>query len=185
MMNILFFKNEEDILSWFEHNHQSDQGIWVKFDKTRTASSLTAYEALQAALCYGWIDGQIKRIDETYYIKYFKKRSDKSIWSTLNKKYAIKLIKEKKMQLPGLEQINLAKKDGRWEQSDKPPIEYNLVVFKALLKDHQKAYDTYMNFSPSVQKTYAISYFILKKPESRLRRLEVIIKRLEAGLKPM
>ena len=69
MMNILFFKNEQDMLSWFEHNHQSDQGIWIKFDKTKTTSSLSAYEALQAALCYGWIDGQIKRIYETYYIK--------------------------------------------------------------------------------------------------------------------
>lgn len=184
-MDILFFKSEEEILSWFQTHHQSDQGIWIKFDKTKTSSTLTAYEALQSALCYGWIDGQIKRIDDTFYIKYFKKRSNKSIWSTLNKKYANQLIKDKKMMPPGLEEIQKAKKDGRWEQSDKPPVEYDLDAFKSLLKDYSKAYDTYMNFSPSIQKTYAMSYFILKKPESRSRRLEVIIKRLESGLKPM
>ena len=104
-MNILFFKNEHDLLLWFQHHHQSDQGIWIKFDKTRMSTTLTAYEALHAALCYGWIDGQIKRIDETYYIKYFKKRTTKSIWSSLNKKYSNQLIKEHKMMKPGLEQV--------------------------------------------------------------------------------
>ncbi len=72
-MDIMFFKSEKELLSWFQIHHQSDQGIWIKFDKTKTSSTLTAYEALQAALSYGWIDGQIKRIDDTYYIKYFKK----------------------------------------------------------------------------------------------------------------
>jgi uncharacterized protein YdeI (YjbR/CyaY-like superfamily) len=65
------------------------------------------------------------------------------------------------MQLPGLKQINSAKKDGRWNIVT-PPLEYDLDGFKALLKNHQKAYDTYMNFSPSIQKSYALSYFILK-----------------------
>lgn len=182
---MILFKDDLELYRWFEKNHQSDEGLWIKFDKTQKTSTLTAYQALQIALCFGWIDGQIKRIDDTYYIKYFKKRSSKSIWSTLNKKYATQLIKDHKMMPPGLEQIRLAKKDGRWEQSDKPPMDYDLNAFKTLLKDHKKAYDAYMNFSPSIQKTYAISYFILKKPESRSKRLEVILKRLEKNLKPM
>jgi uncharacterized protein YdeI (YjbR/CyaY-like superfamily) len=184
-MNILSFKHNQDLLSWFEHHHESDDGIWIKFDKTKTSSTLTSYEALEAALCYGWIDGQIKKIDETYYIKYFKKRSNKSIWSTQNKKYAEKLIKEKKMKPSGFKQIELAKQDGRWEKSDKPPVDYDIDEFMSLLKTHEKAYQTYMSFSPSIKKTYALSYYTLKKPESRSRRLKVIIERLESGLKPM
>ena len=55
-MNILFFNHKQDLLLWFQHHHQSDQDIWIKFDKTKTSSTLTAHEALHAALCYGWID---------------------------------------------------------------------------------------------------------------------------------
>ncbi|AUD63850.1 hypothetical protein BK010_09705 [Tenericutes bacterium MO-XQ] len=184
-MRIEFFKHETDFWNWLNQNYDSNEGLWIKFDKSKTSSTLSAYQALQTALCFGWIDGQIKSIDETYYMKYFKKRTSKSIWSTLNKKYANQLIKDKKMMPSGLLQIQKAKTDGRWEKSDKPPVDFNIEDFKFLLRSYPKAYETYLNFSASIQKTYALSYYTLKKPESRIRRLETIIQRLESGLKPM
>ena len=89
------------------------------------------------------------------------------------------------MMPSGLYQIELAKKDGRWEKSDQLPTDFSIDAFKNLLKSDPTAYQNFIHMSPSIQKTYVISYYILKKPESRSNRLKVIIERLHQNLKPM
>ena len=184
-MDYLIFNNQKEFWDWLDLNHETHQGIWIKFDKTRTTSTLTADEALHCALCFGWIDGVLKKIDDQFYIKYFAKRTSKSIWSTKNKRTVEKLIKDNIMMTSGLKAINAAKKDGRWDKADLPPDDFNVEDFKNLLKEYTIAYMHYLEFSPSIQKTYAMSYYTLKKAESREKRLNVIIKRLEQNLKPM
>lgn len=179
------FSSETAFKNWMQENYASDEGIWISFDKCKKTSTLTPKEALMVALSYGWIDGLIKRVDDQYYIKYFKKRAKRSIWSTLNKSYAEALIQSNLMMPSGMKEVIDAKKDGRWEKADLPPIDFDLADFKKLLMPYAAAYQMYETFSPSIQKTYALSYYTLKKQESRDKRLKVMIERLEKGLKPM
>lgn len=184
-MDIIMFINQQDFHQWLESNHQDHLGIWIKFDKFKTESTLTAEEALDEALCFGWIDGQIKRIDEKYYLKYFAKRTKKSIWSTKNKTSIDRLIKEKKIMPSGLAAVQSAKNDGRWDKADQDPVDYSIEDFIQIISMDNIALENYLKMSPSVQKTYAISYYVVKKDETRQRRLQYIIDRLRQNLKPM
>ena len=179
------FSDKQHFHRWLDSNHVSHPGIWVRFDKTRKVSTMTPEEALDEALCFGWIDGQIQSIDEQFYLKYFAKRRDKSVWSTKNEHSVERLIKEGRMLPSGMAAVELAKKDGRWEKADRNPIDFSLPDFINLLKPNPKALNNYLAMSPSVQKTYAMSYYVLKNEDSRQRRLLVIMDRLEKNLKPM
>lgn len=184
-MNIIHFKNIFEFTEFLEKNHQLEEGIWIKFDKRKTPAKLTPDQALKAALCYGWIDGQMKSLDDDFYLKYFTKRRNKSNWSERNKRLATELIKNNLMKASGFEEIEKAKKDGRWEKKDFELKETAIEDFIQLLKPYSKATENFKKMSPSVQKTYATSYYYLKSESSRISRLEKIIKRLEENLKPM
>lgn len=184
-MNIIHFKNQKEFMEFLEKNNQSEEGIWIKFDKKNTLHKLTSDQALKSSLAYGWIDGQIKSLDDEFYLKYFTKRRPKSNWSERNKKIAEDLIRNDLMKTPGLIEIQKAKKDGRWESKEAIFTNDDLVNFTQLIKPHIKAYHNYLNMSPSIQKTYAKSYFYLKTNEAKENRLSKIIKRLEDNLKPM
>ncbi len=166
-MKIEYFKNLKEFQNFLAQNHQSDEGIWVKLDKRKTTDKLTPNKALEEALCYGWIDGQIKSLDDDFYIKYFCKRRPKSIWSERNKKIVSVLIKENRIQPSGLAEVNRAKKDGRWQIKDEYPDDFSLSEFMKILDNYPEAKDNYLKMSPSIQKTYAMSYYSLKKAESR------------------
>ena len=181
----LTFSSRQAFHDFLNDHYDSSDGIWLTFYKTPNPDKLTPQEALLEALSFGWIDGQIKRIDDITYIKYFKKRSKTSIWSTRNKVLATDLIHSGHMMPSGLYQVDLAKRDGRWEKSDQLPIDFSIDAFKSLLESNPTAYQNFVKMSPSIQKTYAISYYVLKKPESRSSRLQVIIERLLQNLKPM
>lgn len=184
-MQDYIFATQAEFHRWLEQNHANHEGIWVRFDKQSHDHCVGPEQALDEALCFGWIDGQIQSIDERYYRKYFAKRRPTSIWSTKNKKSAERLIQDQKMMAPGLEAVNLAKEDGRWEKADTAPSDFSLEDFHRLIQQNEKAYVNFTKMSPSVQKTYAISYYSLKQSESRQRRLQVIFTRLENNLKPM
>lgn len=184
-MEKLIFKDKQEFWDWLSLNHHLSEGKLVQFDKQLKTSTLKYEESVDVALCFGWIDGVTKRIDEQFYTKYFTKRSIKSIWSTKNKKSVERLMKDGLMRPSGMEAVELAKRDGRWEKSDLPPLDFNVNDFEKLLINHQTAHEHFLKFSPSIQKTYAMSYYTLKKDDSRERRLSVIIKRLENNLKPM
>lgn len=181
----LTFSDYHAFESYLSTHYDSNDGLWIKFDKAYITSTLTAQEALEIALCYGWIDGLIKRIDDQYYIKYFHKRLKNSIWSTRNKEIALSLINNAKMKKPGLDAIHLAKSDGRWDKSDKLDDHIDLASFFFLIMHDELAAVNYNKMSTSVQKTYAISYFSLKREDSKKKRLSVIIDRLRQNLKPM
>ena len=184
-MKIEYFKNLKEFQNFLAKNYQSDEGIWIKLDKRKTADKLTPNQALEEALCYGWIDGQIKSLNDDFYLKYFCKRRPKSIWSERNKKIVSILIKENRIQPPGLAEVNRAKKDERWNKHDESPNDFSLDEFIKNLDNYPEAKKNYLRMSPSIQKTYAMSYYCLKKEESRQKRLLIIIDRLNNNLKPM
>lgn len=179
------FIDEADFCTYLALHQDEQNGFFIRFDKLKTTSSLTPEQALTNALSYGWIDGLIKKLDDQFYVKYFAPRNKHSIWSTKNKRLAEILISQNKMKARGLFEVNRAKKDGRWERADALPSDFSLEHFDALIQVDALAYQNFLQMSPSVQKTYAFSYFALKTDEARRRRLSVILERLRSHLKPM
>ena len=101
---------------WLQANHASQDGVWLKFAKKGSPTGTVNYaEALEEALCFGWIDGQVRRHDEHFYLQRFTPRRTRSKWSQNNVEKAERLIAEGRMQAPGLAQIEAARGDGRWE----------------------------------------------------------------------
>ncbi|HEU4914249.1 MAG TPA: YdeI/OmpD-associated family protein [Candidatus Saccharimonadales bacterium] len=182
---ILFFEDQKGWEDWLSQNHATQNGAWLKFAKKGTGVKSTNHaETLDVALCYGWIDGQAKSIDETYYLQKYTPRRAKSIWSKINIGKVEKLIAEGKMQPAGQAEIDRAKADGRWEQAYHSPA--NMTV----PEDFQKALDTdptAKEFFGSLSKTntYAFLWRIAtaKKPETRARRIEKFIDMLHKGEK--
>lgn len=115
---VVEFKDAKSFEKWLAKNHAKEEGIWVKIAKAKSGiKSINHLEALDVALCYGWIDGLRRGVDDIYFVQKFTPRTAKSNWSEINKKKVALLIKEGKMQDAGLEAIKLAKRDGRWNKN--------------------------------------------------------------------
>ncbi len=186
MENQLTFNNQKTFRNWLAKNHDSSEAVWLVFGKDGNIQTITYDEALQEALCFGWIDGQIKSIDDTYYLRRFSHRNKSSHWSQRNKDFAEILIADNLMTEFGLEEIEKAKKNGKWFIAESKPITQEQV--EALIKNIggvEPALSNFLNMSHSVQKTYAIHYLSAKKEETKNRRLLKIIDRLNNNLKPM
>lgn len=185
-MNQKQFGDRNEFRKWLETNHSAGEGLWLVFDKTEEKKSLAAAEALEEALCFGWIDGQIKSLDDSKYIKYFKERRKGSVWSQRNKNIVSKLSEQGKMTEFGLEKVEQAKKDGTWDTPLREPVSDDAAGdLECALKDHEKAYANYVKMAPSARRTYAMHYLTAKSEETKKKRLLEIIDRLEKNLKPM
>jgi len=183
-MNHLF-KDSQEFRSYLEKNHASQEGIWLIFGKANGPKTISPNEALEEALCFGWIDGQIKKIDELTYLKYFAKRRKKSIWSKRNRELSQKLILEGRMTSYGMDAILQAKKDQVWENELDIITDHHIDLLSQLIKPSKDAYENLIKMSKSVQKTYAGFYLSAKQESTRAKRLNQIIERLEKNLKPL
>ena len=156
------------------------------FSKTDALETLSANDALEEALCFGWIDGQMQSIDENRYRKYFARRRAKSNWSEKNKELAQNLIARGLMAPQGLDAIVCAKQNGQWENSKRSSAsEEQIRMFKQLIEPHEPAYTNLSAMPDSVQRTYTLFYLDAKSDKTRQTRLEKIIDRLHKNLKPM
>ncbi|MCL2213845.1 MAG: hypothetical protein FWC06_01425 [Treponema sp.] len=182
----LLFQSRNDFRTWLRENAQTSGGVWLIFGKTRELVSLKANDALEEALCFGWIDGQMKSLDKTRYIKYFARRRPKSSWSEKNKKIAQTLIEKKLMTKSGKKAIENAKKDGTWDFGKSSSINDEQVeeLIKKL-SGISPAYENFINMSRSVKLTYTRRYFSFKSEETRQRDFLKIVERLNNNLKPM
>jgi uncharacterized protein YdeI (YjbR/CyaY-like superfamily) len=178
------FINKDDCLQWFS-KHVYHESIWIVFDKRNISEKLTYEQALDIALCYGWIDGQLKKINENEYKRLFARRRPESAWSTKNKNAVDRLTKDGLMTEHGLKVIQVSKENGRYQQADLPPLDFSMESFDLMIKPYELAYNNYTHMSQSIKKTYALSYYTAKKEETRIKRLSQIIERLEKNLKPM
>lgn len=185
-LNEFLFATRTDFRNWLIDNCTTSQGVWLIFSKQPDIRTVKASEALEEALCFGWIDGQIKSIDDSKYIKYFSQRRNGSKWSEKNKKLVKELDTKGLMTDFGRIKVDEAKKNGRWDATKLEPIsEEQINALSELLKGIEPAFTNFMSMAPSVRKTYAMLYFDAKSDDAKKRRLEKIISRLNQNLKPM
>ncbi|MDO9628274.1 MAG: YdeI/OmpD-associated family protein [Acholeplasmataceae bacterium] len=183
-MNHLF-ANRNEFREYLSKNHALEEGQWLIFGKAGGPKTLSPNEALEEALCFGWIDGQIRKIDDFTYLKYFAKRRKKSIWSKRNRELSEELIQKGLMTQYGLDAILQAKKDNVWENELDVLSDAHIDSFLKQVEPNEKAYTNLMKMSKSVQKTYTGFYLSAKQEETKIKRLNQIIERLEKNLKPM
>lgn len=180
----LYFKNDQEWRSWLHENHNQSQGVYLILYKVESKQpSMRWEEAVKVALCYGWIDSTVKRLDDQRRKQYFCPRRPKSVWSKVNKTYIIDLIKNDLMHQSGLASIELAKKNGSWVALD--DVENGIIP-----KDLQHAFDhnplafkNYQNFAKGYRKSYLYWINQAKRQETRDKRIVEIIKCCEANIK--
>ncbi|HSD55729.1 MAG TPA: YdeI/OmpD-associated family protein [Candidatus Saccharimonadales bacterium] len=181
--SVIFFATQDQWEAWLEQHHADTPGVWLKFAKKGSGiPSLNHDLALQVALCFGWIDGQTKGIDETYYLQKFTKRRPKGTWSKRNIGFVEELIKSGKMRPSGQAEIDAAKADGRWALAYDSPTTMTMPSdFQAELDKHPAAKTFYEALNKT--NTYAVLLRIqtAKKPETRAVRIQKIITMLEEG----
>ena len=182
---IIAFTTRKIWRTWLTKNHQDPSGIWLRFYKKDAHKQTVTYaEALDEALCFGWIDGQRKSYDADSFLQKFTPRRRRSLWSKRNREHVARLIKEKRMTAAGIKEIDRAKKDGRWDTaySSGATMEVPADFLKVLRKD-RAAY----NFFKTLNKanTYAIAWRLqtAKKPETRAKRFEALLTMLKEGKK--
>lgn len=187
MDNTLFFKTREEFREWLLKNGDDHDGVWLVFGKTKELKTLKVTEAVEEAVCFGWIDGLMKSIDDKSYIKYFSRRRKNSKWSIKNKKLVESLEKQGLMTALGRAKVEEAKKNGQWDKATKPSAitAEQIEMISNLLKQNEVAYIHFQEMPLSVKKTYTRAYFDAKTEVGRNKRLTWMIGRLEKNLKPM
>jgi uncharacterized protein YdeI (YjbR/CyaY-like superfamily) len=182
---VLLFAGPAELEQWLEENHDSSQGAWLKIAKKgATEPSVTYDEAVELALCFGWIDSQVRRFDDQHYIQRFTPRRPRGRWSRINREKAEALIEAGKMRPGGLAEVEAAQADGRWDAA------YEGQRTAKVPPDLQRELDA----NPAAREffdaldganRYAIVYRLddAKKPETRERRLRKFIAMLERGEK--
>lgn len=180
----LYFKNAQEWRLWLHDNHLSVTKAYLIFYKVGCGiESMRWEEAVQIAICYGWIDSTVKKLDENRRRQMFTPRKDKSVWSKLNKTYIEKLIADNLMHESGLRKIAIAKQNGSWEALDE--VENHVIPEDLALAFEQNpmAFQNYNSFSPSYRKSYLYWLNQAKRAETRANRITEIISLCEQNIK--
>jgi uncharacterized protein YdeI (YjbR/CyaY-like superfamily) len=168
---------------WLEANHAATDGIWLKFAKKGSPTATVNYaEALEEALCFGWIDGQVRRFDEHFYLQRFTPRRARSKWSQINREKAERLIAAGRMHAAGLAQVEAARSDGRWDAAY--PAQSRAAVPEDLQRALDENHDAKRFFASLTGSTrYAFLYRLhnVTDQAARARRIESYIELLSAG----
>ncbi len=168
---------------WLQANHASQDGVWLKFAKKGSPTGTVNYaEALEEALCFGWIDGQVRRHDERFYLQRFTPRRTRSKWSQNNVEKAERLIAEGRMQAPGLAQIEAARGDGRWEAAY--PAQSQAEVpedFARALDASPGAAQFFATLTGSTRYAFLYRLHNVADPDARAKRIARYIELLSEG----
>jgi uncharacterized protein YdeI (YjbR/CyaY-like superfamily) len=177
------FKNAEAWESWLEENQTATDGLWMRIAKKASGvRSITYPEAVEVALCYGWIDGQKKPESETTWLQRFVPRRPRSLWSKINREKALALIASGKMRPAGLKEIDRARTDGRWEAAYNSPKDAPIHPdFQNALNENPRAKAFFSTVNAANR--YAIIWRLhtAKKAETRERLTRKFIEMLEKG----
>jgi uncharacterized protein YdeI (YjbR/CyaY-like superfamily) len=179
------FKTQAAWRTWLDKNHAKSPGVWIRFAKKASGKrSVTYQEAVEVSLCYGWIDGKVRTVDEDHYIQRFTPRRAQSRWSKINRGKAEALIAAGEMKPAGMQAVDEAKGDGRWAAAYASPavIEVPADLERELKRTKTEA------FFEGLNKTnrYAVLYQIeeAKRPETRARRIVRFVEMFQDGRKP-
>ena len=183
------FRTRRAWRTWLARNHDRSKGIWlVYFKKGSGKASVTYEEALQEALCFGWIDSTVNRVDEERYKQRYTPRNDRSVWSASNKARVARLIAAGLMAAPGLAKVEAAKRNGSWKSLDDVDrigrgAELPDDLLKALAAE-PRAREAFESRPPSEKKLWGYWVLSAKRPETRARRVAETVKRVLAGRRP-
>jgi len=182
---ILQLASPEEWEKWLDAEHATSDGVWLKFAKKGSGLTTVVYaEALDVALCFGWIDSQVMTLDERFYLQKFTPRRSKSKWSKINVEKIEALTKAGRMRPAGLEQVELAKADGRWNTAYSSPANVTEPPdLKKALKASPKAAEFWATLNKSNRFAAIYQLEDAKKPETRERRLAKFMAMLERGEK--
>jgi uncharacterized protein YdeI (YjbR/CyaY-like superfamily) len=182
-LEILTCQSSKEWARWLATHHATSNGVWLRlFKKTSAAGGVSRPDALEEALCYGWIDGHAKRHDDESWLQKFTPRRKRSIWSKINVGHATRLIAARRMKAAGLREVEEARKDGRWAAAyDSPSGSKMPDDFLALLSKNKKAHAFFQTLNKANR--YAISWRLqtAKKEETRERRMKLILEMLAKG----
>jgi uncharacterized protein YdeI (YjbR/CyaY-like superfamily) len=184
-MPILPFESKKKWADWLAKQHDKSTGVWLKLAKKATGiPSVTYAEALDVALCYGWIDGQKGSFDEQYFLQKFTPRRPKSIWSKINTEKVERLIASGEMKSAGLKAIEAAKKDGRWDAAYASQKNISTPEdFQAALNKNKKAKAFFDTLKSSERYSFLFRIQTAKKAETRAKRIQQFIEMLEKNEK--
>jgi uncharacterized protein YdeI (YjbR/CyaY-like superfamily) len=170
----LLLEDQEAWLSWLRKNHATSSGVWLRIaKKSADVRSVSYLQAVDAALCFGWIDGQKKGDDESYWLQRFTPRSGKSIWSKINREKAIRLIALGQMNAAGIREVERAKRDGRWDRAYDSASGATIPAdFQAVLNKTPRAKAFFATLDS--RNRYAVLFRIqtAKKAETRAKRVK-------------
>jgi uncharacterized protein YdeI (YjbR/CyaY-like superfamily) len=179
------FESQQEWEAWLSKNHNKSDGVWIKvYKKDSGITSIHPPEALEEALCYGWIDGQRKGLDEKSYLQKYTPRRKRSMWSKINTGHIARLTKLGKMKPSGVAEVERAKADGRWDLAYESPK--NTVVPEDFLKElfkNKKAEEFFKSLNKT--NTFAVSFQInsAKKQETKEKRIKKLVEMFARGEK--
>lgn len=182
---IIEFETAEAFETWLSENHDNSNGLWLKIFKKDSGKKTISYaEALDVALCYGWIDGQKQAYDEQAWLQKFCPRRAKSIWSKINIGHVERLINELRMRPAGLQAVERAKADGSWEKAYDSPTQMTIPEdFLKELSKNKKAEAFFMGLNKTNLFSIGFRLQTAKKQETRDKRMKEIIEMLAKGEK--
>ncbi|MDQ3992400.1 MAG: YdeI/OmpD-associated family protein [Actinomycetota bacterium] len=179
----LAFHTADEWRAWLAEHHQTEDGAWLRFAKKGSGIPSPTYdEALEVALCFGWIDDQARGLDERYHLQRFTPRRKRSKWSKRNREKATALIASGRMQPAGLREVERAKADGRWDAAyDSPSTAQVPDDLQAELDRNSAAREFFETLD--AQNRYAILHRVqdAKRPETRARRIAKFVEQLSRG----
>ena len=184
-MKEIYIKTRAEWRAWLEKNHDKSKGIWLVFYKKHSGKPSLEYDAsVEEALCFGWIDSIIKKLDDDRYVRKFTPRKPDSQWSELNRKRVKKLMTQGLMAYPGIELVKAAKETGLWGQSKRPNISFEIPEeLKSALAKNKKAKIFFNQLAPSYRKQFIGWISMAKRQETREKRVGEAIILLEQGKK--
>lgn len=180
---VVFFATPAELDAWMDEHAEESDGIWLKFAKKASGIESVVYaEAVEIALCHGWIDGQVKRLDDHHYLQRFTPRRVRSKWSKINREKAERLVTEGRMRPRGLREVDRAKEDGRWHDAYGSSTTATVPDdFQAALDAEPAAAEFFENLGST--KRYPFLYRIddAKRPETRAKRIAEYVALLREG----
>jgi uncharacterized protein YdeI (YjbR/CyaY-like superfamily) len=184
--NALHFSNSMEWHQWLERNHDKEKEVWLIHYKKNSGKHTVSYlDALEEALCFGWIDGKLKGIDEDKFALRYSPRKDKSIWSKVNKEKAEKLIALGRMRAAGLKKIEEAKNNGFWDKAyTNKEVEEIPADLEEALSVNESARENFHRFANSYRNMYIGWVNNAKTGETRKRRIMEVVKQSALNKKP-
>lgn len=185
-MDFQLFKNRNEWRTWLELNHKTEMEIWLGYYKKHTGKPSVRYdEAVEEALCFGWIDSKVNRVDNNIYKQKYTPRKKNSVWSLLNVKRVEKMIKEGRMTKAGMEKVEEGKESGTWQiaYSSKKEEVVPEDLLQAL-KINKTAFTHFFNYTVSIRNRYIYWINRAKQQETRDKRIEKVVGFAEGNVKP-